>query len=372
LLLIVCLIANAIIHYKTKREVEADASSLFYINRLLNAARKLVKLPVRTFETESERLEEIGKQTRRLRRRTAFFFPRTGGFGDLADVFVEYLSVLLLLEVRTYFRSVGEVMQKISELRELCELIGTIDAVCAVSEAFTYVEEPTCLSEVHKDAERIHMEGGYPALIDDPVANSVELGEPGVILTGTNMSGKSTFLRTLGVNQIAAVTITAVWAERFVTGPFPVASSIGKSDDLLAAESLYYAEAKRLKTLVRGKSSVRRLLLFDEVLIGTNSDERVAITIALLRYLIGKRVISLLATHDLEIPHAVENVYRQCFFGEQVSEGTITFDYKLREGVIAEKNAIRLIETMGFPDELLEELSGLRQGRLQDAGIEAG
>ena len=191
------------------------------------------------------------------------------------------------------------------------------------------------------------------------VANDVALKGPGhaLVVTGSNMSGKSTLLRALGVNAVLANAGAPVCAKRLRIGRLDVATSMRVSDSLEEGTSRFYAELKKLKLvldLAKGSGKAERgtvLFLLDEILHGTNTRERLIGARAILKELLARKAMGAVSTHDLglgdleeEMPDAVRNVH----FEEQVKGEEMSFDYRLREGIVQSSNALRLMKIVGL------------------------
>ncbi len=197
---------------------------------------------------------------------------------------------------------------------------------------------------------------GHP-LIDAShrVGNDVDLPRPGtaLVVTGSNMSGKSTLLRALGVNVVLANVGAPVAARSFAFGFVTLATSMRIKDSLEEGVSHFYAELKKLKQVVDLAGHRPPLLfLLDEILHGTNSRERIIGARAVILGLLRQGALGAVSTHDLGIagladalPEAVHNVH----FEEQVhDDGTMTFDYRLRDGTVHSSNALRLMRAIGL------------------------
>lgn len=187
------------------------------------------------------------------------------------------------------------------------------------------------------------------------VANPVALAGPGAlwVLTGSNMSGKSTYERTLGVNLVLAYAGAPVCAERFACGRFAVHTSMRNVDNLEKSVSSFYAELARMKRIVeaaRGGAPV--LFLLDEIFRGTNSEDRIAGARTVLQNLQRAGALGLVSTHDLELGHWGETApgVAAYHFEEQYQGGRIVFDYKLRPGVSRTRNALALMRLVGIVD----------------------
>ncbi len=198
----------------------------------------------------------------------------------------------------------------------------------------------------------------HPLLpIDAAVANDAALA-PGevMLLTGSNMAGKSTFLRAVGVATVMAWAGGAVAAARLSVAPLRPFASMRVGDVLQEGYSTFYAEVRRLRLLldgVRDAGGAPTLVLIDEMYRGTNNRERLAGARAIVRTLAGARAASLVATHDLALAEMEAEVplVRNAHFREHVEDGRLLFDYRLRDGPCPTTNALRIMEAAGLPVE---------------------
>jgi ABC-type multidrug transport system fused ATPase/permease subunit len=193
---------------------------------------------------------------------------------------------------------------------------------------------------------------GHP-LIDEKnrVCNSIDFSKGSfVILTGSNMSGKSTFLRTLGVNMILAGVGAPICASAASIHPLMVIVSMRLSDSLTDSESYFFAEVKRLKFLMDTLDNQQCFVLLDEILRGTNSDDKRNGTIEVIKKIVSKDCIGIVATHDLEVCNTTNEYPNQlsnkCFEVEIIKD-ELVFDYKLRVGICQNKSATFLMKKMG-------------------------
>lgn len=186
------------------------------------------------------------------------------------------------------------------------------------------------------------------------ITNDISVSGSGrtVIITGSNMSGKSTFLRTIGVNSILAMAGAPVCAESFTVSHATIFSSMRISDSLEDNTSSFYAELKRLKNIIdTAEKNPRLLLLLDEILRGTNSNDRYTGSVALVKQLIGYRTVTLIATHDLRLADLEEDLPEQIdnyHFDVKIDGEELYFDYKLTEGICRSMNASVLMKKMGI------------------------
>lgn len=184
--------------------------------------------------------------------------------------------------------------------------------------------------------------------------NSIQTSRS-VLLTGSNASGKSTFLKTIAINQILAQTICTCLADRFETNWFRILSSMALKDNILGEESYFVVEIKSLKRIFDSLDHEIPVLAFvDEVLRGTNTAERIAASSQLLKSLAHKNALVFAATHDMELTTLLEQDMENYHFEEHVEGNNVLFDYKLREGRAYSRNAIALLRSYGFDPEVTE------------------
>ena len=193
-----------------------------------------------------------------------------------------------------------------------------------------------------------------------PVPNSLTLRPgTGVLVTGSNMSGKSTLLRTVGVNVILAQTVNTCLAREYAGPVLEVRSCIGRSDDLIAGKSYYLVEVEALLGLVRlSESPQRHLFLLDELFRGTNAVERVAAGHGVLQELVqadrGRKPHAVIAaTHDGELVNLSREFYDAYHFGDSIGAEGLVFDHRLKAGPATTRTAIALLRQSGAPERLL-------------------
>jgi ABC-type multidrug transport system fused ATPase/permease subunit len=211
---------------------------------------------------------------------------------------------------------------------------------------------------------------GHPLLDSNRVPNDVQIGPAGTVLlvTGSNMSGKSTLLRSVGVNIVLAQMGSVVCAEKLSLPPMHIETSMRIADSLADGVSFFMAELKRLKAIVdtakqhdgdatKGENPKRMLFLLDEILQGTNSRERQIAVSRVVRKLIDESAIGAISTHDLdlattdELAKACQTVHFAEQFHEVDGKKVMTFDYAMRSGIAETTNALKLLEMVGLGEK---------------------
>lgn len=229
------------------------------------------------------------------------------------------------------------------------EIIGEIEALNSLAN-FSYNNKEYVYPEVTSD--KIHFENlGHPLLSKEKrVRNSIDFCDKQfVILTGSNMSGKSTFLRTVGINLVLSYVGAPVDCTTAQVFPLPLWVSMRLTDSLSDSESFFFAEVKRLKQIVTEAEKQQIFVLLDEILKGTNSDDKKSGTIGVIEKLHHLNVLGMIATHDLEVCETTykypQSMHNKCFEVEIISN-ELHFDYKLKDGVCQNKNATFIMKKM--------------------------
>jgi hypothetical protein len=280
---------------------------------------------------------------------------------DVVAAVYEYLNLALLLDATGVFFAVKDLSRYRNSLVRATAAAGDVDA--AISIASYRASRSDWTRPDFRDAETPSelIELRHP-LVQDAVPNSIGLRPGrGVLVTGSNMSGKSTFLRTVGANAVLAQTVNTCLAREYRAPVFHVRSCIGRMDDLLAGKSYYIAEVEALLDLVRASDDrAPHLFLLDELFRGTNAVERIAAGRAVLHDLLvtasgaAKSHVVLAATHDRELVDLAD-AFDAYHFGDSIGPNGLSFDHRLQHGPATTRNAIALLRLHGAPQTLLTQ-----------------
>jgi DNA mismatch repair ATPase MutS len=351
---IVVYIINLVIHYRSKRRTEFDTFSFPYLIRCIKTAGELSSITDGETKTITQKLAELYKASSKIIKNTRFLFPKETSFTDTGVLF-EYLSIFFLLEVRAFYDTTDELNRHILELRELYVTLGELDTLQSIA---SYRASLTKYSEPSFDGVGCYLEvkEAKQPLLDNPVPVSISIHKNIILITGSNMGGKSTFLRTIGNNVLMAQTIATTTASSFRGAFFRIVTSISRTDDLVAGKSFYYVEAERiLKTIQSFDKGTPTLCLIDELLSGTNSVERLHASEAIIQYLAKQNTLAIIATHDLELAQRLNGVCDFYHFASNVDENGLKFDYLLKPGIATTRNAIALLKYLGYPKEITDK-----------------
>ena len=239
-----------------------------------------------------------------------------------------------------------------THIAQWLETVATTEVLCSFAN-FAY-NNPHFVYPTFNNQYRINFEDvGHPLIAENErITNNITLDEAHfIILTGSNMSGKSTFLRTLGVNMLLAQVGLPVCAREAAIHPLPLLVSMRLSDSLSDGKSYFFAEINRIEQIMTALKRERCMVLLDEILRGTNSEDKQYGTIKIIERLLSLKAIGIVATHDIEVCKTADRYPQQLqnkCFESYIHEGELSFDYKLREGICQNKNATFLMEKLGI------------------------
>ncbi len=267
------------------------------------------------------------------------------------------INILFFFELRLLF-AIDKWLNKYGEdIAIWFDIIGQIEAVASISN-FSFNHPDWCFPEIKEEHFVLKMENvGHPLIPHEKrVCNDYSLTSGKIhIITGSNMAGKSTFLRTVGVNVVLALCGAPVCAKSMQTSVIEVNTSMRIKDSIEANESSFYAELKRIKyVLEKVKNREKILLLLDEILRGTNSKDKHTGSEALIKQLAKYNAIGLVATHDLELSeleNELKGKVENRFFDIKIKNDYLYFDYKIQKGVCNTFNAPILMCKMGIEVE---------------------
>lgn len=265
------------------------------------------------------------------------------------------LNGLIFWELRQVMRIEQWKDTHANDLPRWIETIGEIDAYCSLATfAYNhpeYIYPKICSQSFHLQAKGL----GHPLMDRNKcVRNGIDIDKRPffIIITGANMAGKSTYLRTVGVNYLLACIGAPVWAEQMEIYPARLVTSLRTSDSLTDNESYFFAELKRLKLIIDKLEAGEELfIILDEILKGTNSMDKQKGSFALIKQFMNMNANGIIATHDLLLGTLIDsfpqNIRNYCFEAD-ITNNELTFSYQMRDGVAQNMNACFLMKKMGI------------------------
>ena len=349
--------ANLIVYYVKRLSLENELESMRYFSAFLYGAKSINK-------RAGGKLEELGfdlaGSLKPFQKMRGLLPGKTQkAMADLETLILFGKSVFLV-DLILYNHTVRMMAKHSKKLNALFEIIGEIDtAICVAS--YRCSLQHYCVPVFHSE-NTIRFSEIYHPLLKESVTNSASISNDSII-TGSNASGKSTFIKTIAINSILAQTIHTCCAKQYALGFCYVATSMALRDDILSGDSYFITEIKSLQRIFEYCKAQRCVCFIDEILRGTNTPERIASSSAVLKSLHQTESLCIVASHDIELTEILSGIYDNYHFSETFESNAITFDYLLKEGASHSTNAIRLLEYMGFDKKIVEEATAFIQSR---------
>ncbi len=337
------IIINLIIFKTTNQKISSISGSMNYLIKTLSVTKKIKK--------KNSYFKNLLNQNAKLNRIIKYKIFLQDGVGisiignDLASSMLDYLRIFLCAELFAYYKIYKYVNIYKLDIKEIIQNIGYIDFIINSSEI---KKENITSYPKFTDKENIYFKELTHPLIDNCSSYDFDVSNS-IILTGMNMAGKSTFMKSLAINQILAMSFGFTFSVEYITTNYFVISSMNVEDDLKNNKSKYYMEAERLLLIQNLLKENKLLCLIDEILTGTNTVDRIEASIGILKNFIrNKNSIILAATHDKEIAENLFPEYLNYYFDGNIKEKEIMYDYKLKKGIVSSRNALMLLEQLGL------------------------
>lgn len=360
---------NVSVYALSKEKYEAYLYALGSVRELLLFHRLLSKREDWRKLFVTEEMEEAGRQLGNLLKSIGRYQGKkmASWSGDAFAIFRDYIIGATLWDITAFGHIAKQLSGKMDSLFLLYEAAGCIDTEIAVASfrkslVFCCIPEGLQAASMSESAKHDKKRNGllraeklYHPLLNAPIYNDFA-PEGGCLITGANATGKSTFSKAVAVNAILAQTIHTCAAAVFSMPYMQVITSMAVRDDLVEGQSYYIREISYLKRIVDAVGGgLPVLCVIDEILRGTNTAERLAASEVICRYLAGKNCLAIVATHDIELTRRLAAEYRCYHFKSEIQGEEMVFDYKIHEGVGNNRNAIKLLALMKFPEEIVSK-----------------
>lgn len=359
---------NMLAYSKNKKIIYEEIHVFRYLGGLIKTAEDIMKLDLSNVDVDQDEIKDLLKIVKPLRRNLAKI-NFNEKFGNESEIIITYYNMIILKEPKAFYRVVKLINKYKKEFFKIYTLIGKIDAYISIASyknGLDYYAEPDFIEENSKFY--LQTEEIYHPLLENPISYSIEFDNKGALVTGSNASGKSTFLRTIGINSLFAQTLNLVLAKNYKSSYFKLLTSIGTTDSIVHGDSYFMAEAKSLKRIIDMLNPNEPVLcILDEIFRGTNTAERISAAREALNYMIQRNCCVMAATHDLELINLVNDGFDNYHFKETVETNDIKFDYILREGPCSTRNAIAILKYLGYPIEIYENATRAAEEYLQEA-----
>lgn len=348
-------IVNLFFHYKNKGDLEMYQNSISEINKTYSVAETLLKVAgIKNYFSDVSFLQKISS----IKRKSQFISLEKNLDSEGAAIVwlaTELIKISFNIEYLVFYSFINGISKEKEALKKLFLCIGEIDMAISIA-SIKNGKLPFCTPKKTNNKQLIFSNIYHP-LIENCTTNSLNLNNKSLLLTGSNMSGKTTFIRTIALNNILAQTLYLCFAKSFEAPFLKVFSSIRITDNLQSNTSYFLEEVLTTKEFIEASNQKEPcLFILDEIFKGTNTIERISGGKAILSHLNSKNHIVLVSTHDIELTDLLaEDKYDLYHFNEQITDNKLTFDHKLKKGRLQTRNAIKILEIYGYPKEVIEE-----------------
>ncbi|MCR5671828.1 MAG: hypothetical protein K6G10_12545 [Butyrivibrio sp.] len=366
ILLIALMLLNIFNYFKTKGDIDPYLTTYGYIMRVIKSVDAFSAVNDEAFSDTFKEMSQISKEFSGFKAGASILMApaRMNSGGNPADLMMDYIRMVTHIDIIKFNQMYRELMKKMDSLDRILTLTGRLEAEISIACFRESFKENVCIPEFTK--EGYNAKGLVHPLISDPVCNDIDT-DKGLLITGSNASGKSTFLKTCAINSILSQTIHTVLGKSYKAPLFRIFSSMALKDDLTSGESYYIVEIKSLKRILDAtKDASSKVLCFiDEVLRGTNTVERIAASCQILKRFSAGNIMCFAATHDIELTELLAGDYNMYHFEGNILDNDVHFDYEIKNGPANNRNAIRLLGVLGYEDDITEKAENMAQNFLK-------
>ncbi|MEG2836487.1 MAG: hypothetical protein RR863_00205 [Erysipelotrichaceae bacterium] len=359
-LVVILGVVNCIRASSIEKKVGPKSQTLLYMIHYVEALHTLNRSHMDQEVKDLFNIEQISNELSHIHNSLLENFMNGGGLIMLV------VSQCFLGEAISYARLEKAMNDKKETIMKCVEILGKIDAAYAVV-SFQQAHPTYCEALITSEVE-VQAHGMIHPMLKHPVANDVILTN-NLLISGSNASGKSTFLKMIALNAIFAQSFGFAFAADYKACFFNICTSMSLRDSIDDGDSYFISEIKAIKRILEtSNKDVPKLCMIDEILRGTNTNERIAAASEILNCLCDKNTITLGATHDIELTNILSNKFTNVHFNETIKDNTMLFDYKLKQGPSDSRNAIALLKILGYDQEIIEN-ADLRLSAFEKTGI---
>lgn len=348
--ILICLtfmILNAILSFKLKKSYDQDLKSIFYTANVIKQSQALSKI-------ESTPAISVDFTHFKASRRFSGLLARVES-QDMVSSIIMFIKLVFMIDYvlfhliqRSYFKYQEEVMA-------CYDYISILDNHYSIA-MYQHTLTHYCYPKINNNINGLQTKSIIHPLLDEEnaIANTIDISNH-ILLTGSNASGKSTFMKAVALNLILAQSIQTATAHSFIYQPGYVMTSMANADDVLSGDSYFMSELKSIRRLFNTYQCNKIYCFIDEIFKGTNTTERIAASESVLSFLDNQKAYHVIAaTHDVELSILLENTYNNYHFNESIQENSIFFDYKIKPGKANTRNAIELLRITQFPIDIYQ------------------
>ncbi|MBE5838936.1 MutS-related protein [Butyrivibrio sp.] len=357
---VILVVINLIRYFAVKGDIEPYLASYRYILRVIRSVSFFEKVNIPELEDDFLALKKAASGLKGFSKGSYILMSqsRMNSGGNPAELILDYIRIATHIDLIKFNQMYKEISLHRDDLDTILTITGRIEAYISIACFRESFKGSFCIPEFEGDLfdakELIH------PLIQNAVANDITTKE-GILITGSNASGKSTFLKTCAINTVLAQSIHTVLGKEYKAPLFEVYSSMALNDNIFEGDSYYIVEIKSIKRILdaAAKSGNRVLCFVDEVLRGTNTIERIAASTEILKTFVKRNVTCFAATHDIELTSLLKDSLGIYHFEGNVTDNDVHFDYKMKSGPATNRNAIKLLGVLGYDEAIVDNAQAL-------------
>ena len=357
---VVLVVINLLRYFAVKGDIEPYLASYRYILRVIRSVSFFEKVNIPELEDDISALKKAASGLKGFSKGSYILMSqsRMNSGGNPAELILDYIRIATHIDLIKFNQMYKEISLHRDDLDTILTITGRIEAYISIACFRESFNGSFCIPEFEGDLfdakELIH------PLIQNAVANDITTKE-GILITGSNASGKSTFLKTCAINTVLAQSIHTVLGKEYKAPLFEVYSSMALNDNIFEGDSYYIVEIKSIKRILdaAAKSGNRVLCFVDEVLRGTNTIERIAASTEILKTFVKRNVTCFAATHDIELTSLLKDSLGIYHFEGNVTDNDVHFDYKMKSGPATNRNAIKLLGVLGYDEAIVDNAQAL-------------
>ncbi|MBQ9612348.1 MAG: hypothetical protein IJV14_07130 [Lachnospiraceae bacterium] len=383
-LLIFVICWNISTYFREKRKIDPFLISFKYLLRLLTCAEEIagVKTDDPALKNEQAKLRSLAGALRGFKAGSAITMSSSAYTGNPADVLMDYIRIIFHLDILKFNQMYASVKEHRNEFDRIITIVGRLDAAITAASfrrSLPHWCRPVFTDPADPASEKpeLRIEGLFHPLLQDPVCNNIQTRRP-VLLTGSNASGKSTFLKAVAICALLGQSIGICPAAVYEGEHFRIYSSMALRDSIESSESYFMVEIRSLKRILDAatigsgahgsvlsepdgnrtddEQKAGRVLCFvDEVLRGTNTIERISASTEIMKTLSEAGALLFAATHDIELTRLLQESFDNYHFEEELTGGDVHFSYEIKRGPATTRNAIRLLGDVGFAQSITQK-----------------
>lgn len=355
-------IANYWLNEQFIKQVSYRIESLSHIMSMLMGAKNLNENEKLADFVDTVQLKKSLKKFKYVNKLYTFALPKSSIGGTLEGLFNDIVNVFFLITPLAYRKVSSMIDENIGELLTIYNFVGYLDMSIAIASYRKSLNQwcPIVLDETLNAPSVVDVK--HPLIEETAVGNTIDLPQYNII-TGSNASGKSTFVRAITINALLGQRINTCTAKSYTMRPCFIITSMAIRDDVESGDSYFVSETKSIKRILENVSKQEfSLVVIDEILKGTNTIERISASASVLEALSNEACCVLAATHDIELTEMLASRYTNYHFRETIEDNKILFDYIIKEGPSNTRNAIKLLEIIGYDQKLVGRANELAQG----------